>query len=308
MCASCSANGTERQCPSCRSLNPIGFPYDANAEVGTLWAHTAQSFEREALMCILGAVIYFAFLFGGGVVQNILNNIISSILGLEVDPSNPLGSLGNLRNLGVGTLLGHLVNFGVNTTVNGIALVGLARMLMDVLIGKQADLARMFSQLHLLPQYLAMQVVLFFGIAIPTIVYFSVVAAMALRMIGLDLSQLLDFRGEQLLNPALFALLFGSSVLFTLVMIVLLPVSMFCTPELIVGQCGPLEALKRSWDLGEGQRLRVFGYSLIAFFLLLAGVIACCVGLIVAFPAAYMLILSLFLALRRSSSLPVAIH
>ena len=80
----------------------------------------------------------------------------------------------------------------------------------------------------------------------------------------MDWNRLSDFRVERLVSPALFGLFAGSFVLFLVAMVVLLPVTLFATPELIVGQCGPVEALKRSWELGNGQRLRVFGYSFVA--------------------------------------------
>jgi phage FluMu protein Com len=305
MCVGCSLNGTETQCPTCRELNPIGFPYDANADIGTLWSHTTASFQREMTMCIVGGLLFFAFVAGGGIVSNIINSIVSAILGVEVDPANPFR---NLSGFGVNFVIGQLVGTVVNMAVQGIALVGFYRMLMDVLVGKKADLGRMFSQLHLLPQYLAMHLIMFFAITVPSFLYFGLVGVVGGGLVGLQWSRMADFRFEKLLNPAVIALFLGSLVVFMIAMIVVLPVTLFSTPELIVGNCGPVEALKRSWELGEGQRLRVFGYSFVVGLIVMAGAFACGVGLIVAMPVAYMLILALFLALRRSSSLPQAIH
>ena len=91
--------------------------------------------------------------------------------------------------------------------------------------------------------------------------------------------------------------------------VVVLPVTLFSVPELMVGQCEP----------GGGHQARVepgrrasacarFGYSFVAGLVILAGMLACCVGLLVALPVAYMLLLALFLALRQSSTLPPPVH
>lgn len=303
MCAACAVNGAETQCPTCRDLNPIGFPYDANADLNTLWAHTTSGFQRELAMIIVAVLIWLAFAFGGGVVANIINRIVGSIIGLEIDPANPFKG-----GLGWNLLISQVVTTLVSIPVQGIALVGLYRVLMDVLVGKKADLARMFSQLHLLANYVILHVIMFFVITVPTLVSFGLVGFVGLRIIDVDWNHLSEFRPERLAHPALLALLFGSLVVWLIVMVVILPVSLFATPELIVGQCSPVEALKRAWDLGSGQRLRTFGYGFVAFLLYLLGAFCCGVGAIFTMPIALMLILSLFLALRRSSPLPPAIH
>jgi len=308
MCASCSHNGSEQQCPTCRSLFPIDFPYDANADLSTLWGHTSTVFQRELAMCVVAAIVFMVFAFAGGLASNVVNSIIGSILGINVDSDHPFA---NVRAMGFSFLISQVVGTVINLAVQGVALVGFYRLLMDVLVGKKADISRMFSQLHLLPQYIVLQIILFFVITIPTLIYFGMVALLGARMVGVSWRGLSDFRPEQLLSPALlglFGLFAASFVVYMVAMVVVLPVTLFATPELIVGQCGPVEALKRAWELGEGQRLRTCGYSFVVGVLIIAGVMACCVGIVVAIPVAYMLLLSLFLALRKSSSLPPAIH
>lgn len=303
MCAACAVNGSETQCPTCRDLNPIGFPYDANADLNTLWAHATSGFQRELAMIIVAVLIWFAFAFAGGMVSNIINKIVGSIVGLEIDPANPLKG-----GLGWNFLISQIVTSIVSIPVQGIALVGLYRVLMDVLVGKKADLARMFSQLHVLANYVVMHVIMFFVMTVPALIYFGIVAFVGQRIIDIDWNHLSEFRPERLAHPAFLALIFGSLVVFLLAMVVVLPISLFATPELIVGQCSPVEALKRAWDLGSGQRLRTFGYSFVAGLLYILGAFCCGIGVIFTLPIALMLILSLFLALRRSSPLPPAIH
>lgn len=305
MCTICSVNGTEAQCPTCRDLRPVAFPYDASADLGTLWNHVTTSFQREMAMCIVATIIFFALAMGGGLVANVISAIINAIFDVKMDPSNPLR---DVRGLILSQGISQLIAMVVNLVVQGVALVGLYRVLIDVLVGKKADLARMFSQLHLLPRYLVMQLILFVGITVPILVYFGGVAFVSLRLIGLDWRHLDRFRPEQLVNPGFIGLLFASSLLVIAVSVVVLPVTLFSVPELVVGQCEPVEAIKRAWTLGDGQRLRTLGYSLVAGLVVLAGFIACCVGMLFALPVSYMLLLSLFLALRQSSSLPPAVH
>jgi hypothetical protein len=308
MCSSCSVNGTEKMCPTCRELNPVGFPYDANADMGTLWAHATAAFQRDMAMLVVACLIFFAFAIGGGIVSNIISSIVNAIFGMATDTSDPAKLFRNLKTFGVTFAVSQFISTIVNMAVQGIALVGLYRILMDVLVGKKADLSRMFSQLQLLPNYLVMHLIMFVVITIPTVIYFGIVALVGLGMVGVDWSHLSEFRPEKLLSPAVFGLFFGSFGFYMVAMVFILPVSLFSTPELIVGQCSPIEALKRAWDLGEGQRLRTFGYSFVSGLVIMAGAIACGVGVLFAMPVAYMLLLSLFLALRRSSSLPAAIH
>jgi hypothetical protein len=307
MCGSCAVNGTEKMCPTCRELNPIGFPYDANADLGTLWAHTTDGFQRELAMCVVACIIFFAFAMAGGIVSQIIITIVNAVLGLASE-SDPSKLFRNIKLLGTSFAISQGISFVVNMAVQGIALVGLYRLLMDVLVGKKADLARMFSQLHLLPNYLVMHLIMFVVITLPMLMYFGLIAVVSLGIIGVEWSHLNEFRPEKLLNPMVLGLWAGSSVLIVIASVVLLPVTLFSTPELIVGQCSPLEALKRAWDLGHGQRLRTFGYSFVAGVVVMVGALLCGIGLLFAMPVAYMLLLSLFLALRRSSSLPAAIH
>ena len=305
MCASCAVNGAEQQCPTCRQLNPVGFPWDATADVSALWSHATDGFQRELVMCIVAVLIYLAITIAGAFVANVIVKIVETILGLEIDAANPLSNLRYFAvNIGISQVVGQIVNL----VTQGVALVGIYRVFMDVLVGKKADIARMFSQLELLPKYVVMHLILFVTVSLPTFIYFGIVGAMSLRLVNVDWDHLSSFRFEKLLKPEFIGLLFGSSVVYLVAMFVVLPVLFFSTPELMIGQCTPVEAIRRAWGLGDGQRLRLFGYSFIAFVLYLAGAMCCGIGVIFTLPVAAMLMLSLFLALRQSSQLPAPNH
>lgn len=303
MCTACSDHGIEPQCPTCRTLAAPDFPFDATADFGALWAHVVSSFQREMGMCILAIVLFIALTIGGGIVAGILSSVVQALLSIKA------GSLGSSEMRIISdVLISQFVSFLVGSVVQGVALVGLYRVLMDALAGKKVDLGRMFSQLQLLPRYLLVQIVLFFVITIPMLISMALVTLAAMRIMGLELDNLAAFDPSSLLNPSLYALSFGACVAFLVALVVLLPLVIFSVPELIVGQCGALEAIKRAWTLGEGQRLRIFGYTMVAGLLTIAGTFACLIGLLFAMPVAYMLWLALFLALRNSSTLPAATH
>jgi hypothetical protein len=307
MCVGCSVNGTEKLCPTCRELTPIGFPYDANADLGTLWAHTTAGFQREMAMLVVACLVFFAFTMGGAIVAQIINTIVNVILGLGANP-DPSKLLGNWKALGASFAISQVIGTLVNIATQGVALVGFYRVMMDVLVGKKADLSRMFSQLHLLPQYIGMQLIMFAAIWLPLVILLGIGFGLFVGVTGSSVSQLSEFKPDKAVIISMMGFLLIAMVLLIAAVIVLLPVTMFSVPELIVGQCGPVEALKRAWDLGSGQRARTFGYSFVSGLVMIAGMFACGVGLIFAMPVAFMLNLSLFLALRRSSPLPAAIH
>jgi uncharacterized membrane protein len=110
------------------------------------------------------------------------------------------------------------------------------------------------------------------------------------------------------LVPGLLGMVAVAALLLIPLVVAVLPVTLFAVPELLIGRCGPVEALRRAWQLGRGQRLRVLGYTLVTSVVVLLGVLACLVGVIPALPLAYLLLLGLFLALRNGSGLPAAVH
>jgi hypothetical protein len=302
MCASCAVGGLEAQCPTCRSLHVGGFPFDANADMSALLGHVWAGFQREFPMILVATILFFAFAAGGGIAGNVISSIITAMLGLTIDETRPMENLGGLV---VSVVLSQAVGMVINLVVQAIALVGFYRVLMDVLIGRKADVARMFSQLHRFAQFVLLQVLFFLLITLPMMV-------MIAAPLGYGFAKAFARGGrpdfEQVFDPTLIALTVGGAMLALVFTVVLLPVMFFAVPELMVSDCTAIEAMRRSWVLGEGQRLRLLGYSLMMGLITLFGLVLCFVGVIPAVPFAYMLLLALFLALRNSSQLPPAQH
>lgn len=302
MCAGCAEGGAEAQCPRCRSLNANAFPFDAGADFNALWGHAFDAFRREAGMLIVATVVLVGFVMGGALVASTLGGIVTSLLGLAVNEKNPLANLGVfIGSMAVNQLFSTLVNMAVQ----GVAMVGYYRVLVDVLEGRRADIGRMFSQLHLFAQYVLMQVVLFFAVTVPTAVYFVAALLVAVRASGLGVESFGNAEAlSRLVSPAVIGTLSLAMLAYAVFALLILPVTLFSIPELVVSGCGPLEALRRAWALGSGQRLRVFGYSFVAGLVVLAGIMLCCVGVLAATPLASLLLLALFLALRNSAQFP----
>ncbi len=305
MCGSCSERGAQSQCPTCRAKTADSFPFNADASLSDLWSHSVEVFKRDPTNVIVGSIVFFGITMAGSVVANIISTVVNSIAGANVDQTNPLRDLGKFA-LGIG--IAQVVSTLVQVVVQAIALSGYYRLLMDLLIGRKADVARMFSKMKDVSKFVVLQVLMFCLVTLPLIAFMAVVVVAALGLSGFDWSHPTDFRPEALLKPAILGLFAGSWLLLMVVGIMVLPVSMFSLPELLVGNCTPVEALKRAWQLGDGQRARVLGYSLVMGLVIFAGVLACCFGVLVAMPVSYMLVLALFLSLRNSSSLPPADH
>ena len=301
MCLSCT-DGTTGLCPTCRSLQgAAGFPFDASMSLNDLWNHVWKLFQADWLMLTLAGVVFLAMTAAGGLVSNIITTLISAILGVKVDTANPMANLGLFAG---NMVVGQIVNTMVNMPVQGVALVGLYRVLMDSLLGRRADLSRMFSQLHLLPKYLVLQLMLFGAVTVPMLVVGGGIGLLAFRMSNMTLER----SSITMLSAAAVLLVFAAVVVIIAVSLVAIPVVLFTVPELMVGDCTPVEAVKRAWALGDGQRLRIIGYSLVSGAIVMAGVMACCIGFLPALPLSYLIVLGLFLALRQGSSLPPAVH
>jgi uncharacterized membrane protein len=69
---------------------------------------------------------------------------------------------------------------------------------------------------------------------------------------------------------------------------VFLACGLWMTPFLVVDQnMGPIDAMKASWAATDGQKMQMFLFGLVAFLIVLAGELACGVGLFVAYPLVY---------------------
>lgn len=302
MCGACMADG-EGRCPACRAKDATPeFPFDGDATFSELFNHVVEQFKRDPSMPIIGTVIYFGIVMAGSVVANIFTTMINTILGANLN--DPAIIKADPMMFVRAMLVSYAVSMVIQTLTQAIALSALYRLLFDIVNGRKGDLARMFSHLKELPKYLALQITLFMLNFIVPMTVLGGAAAVTLKVIGFDWSNPSSTRIEELFTPVPLAVFAGASLVMLVFGLVMLPVTIFAMPELVVGNCTPTEAIARAFRLGSGQRLRMFGYGLIAGVIMLAGVLACCVGALVTFPVVYLLWAALFLALRKRSGLP----
>lgn len=304
MCGACAGGGA--LCPSCQRTVGTGFPFQRNDfDFNRLWAHAYAAWQRDWLMLTVGAVIFVAIVTGGSLVTNVLNRLILAALNIEIDQRNPLGSVKAL----VATLLvGQTAGALVNMIVQGIGLLGLIRLTMDVLLGKKADVGRMFVTLRKLPTYIVTQLILFVLLTVPSLLFMGGVFVAALASAGFSVRHLDDVRLQALASATPIALFVAGVAVLVVAALALLSVTMFPAMELVVSECGPFEAIVRAWRIVSGLRLRLVGYALASWGLMVASVMLCCVPVIVVAPLAYALLVAFFLAARNGLDLPPPDH
>jgi len=304
MCPECSEGGAQAQCPKCRALlGGDAFPYSrADYDFGRLWAHAWSSFSREWLMLTLGALVLLAFLIGASLVSSLLNTLFLQLVGVAAAP-------GSLRSLGISFVTGQVFSVLISMVVQGVAMTGFYRIVMDALLGRRVELGRMFGQLKKLPTYLGTQLVLFVAVTIPTLLYFAGLVLAGLVAIGVDLRNLGSTNYEKMFHPGLLSVVaLGSLAYVVAAIIVILPLTAFVVPELVVSDAGVFEVIGRAWRMASGHRLALFGYGVAIVLLITIATFLCFVPVLPALGLGTCLFLSLFLALRNGMGLPAADH
>jgi hypothetical protein len=159
------------------------------------------------------------------------------------------------------------------------------RTMLDVVMGRSPTAGRFFSDTRLLPGAIAIQLPLALALSLPPLV------SSALGALSPTVGTVGGTSWSCLFLPVL--LVFGMSWW------------LFSIPELLISDCGALEAMRRAFSLGRPwKNLRVLGYAALAGIIVFAGVMACGVGVLAGLPFGALIMLSLFLAMRSSSSLP----
>jgi uncharacterized membrane protein len=86
---------------------------------------------------------------------------------------------------------------------------------------------------------------------------------------------------------AILGLAIGLALL--IVPAVLFGLGIYLAPYFLVdANMGPIEAMTASWDATRGQRGKLFGFGLLCFLIMIAGLAACCIGIIPATDLVYL--------------------
>ncbi|MCC6337427.1 MAG: hypothetical protein IT380_25945 [Myxococcales bacterium] len=307
MCAECSEGGAQTQCSKCRELTGgSAFPFRRDDfDFSRVWDLCWSSFQREWLVLCICSLVFIGMIFAGSLVANVISSLFLRIGGVSGVGREAL----SLKYLGINFFVGQVVGTLVNIGVQGVALVGFYRVLMDVLIGRRADVARMFSQLRKLPTFAVTQLLLFAIIWVPSMLYFAGLATAALVASGVSLADLDAVQIDRLFRGASFGIFFLGLLLYLVVFtVVVLPLSIFSVPEIVVSDCGAVEALKRAWRIGSGHRLAMIGYSFVAGLVMMLSAFLCLVPILAGFALGSSLLVALFLAARNGMDLPAPDH
>ena len=271
MCAGCCAGNSN--CPACRALVPATeFPFDESATLEQLLTHALRAYQREWQAGAMATLLYLLIVGGGTWFIGAASSFGAMALTKLVDQAWGFQLVALLQRLLV-------------IPLQSLGSLGLMRMMLDVVQGRSPAPARFFGELRLMPRALLIQLAFSLVLATPQLASLLVTIVLPGQAANVAM-------GTQCLFGPLF-LLFGLSWW------------LFSIPELLISDCTALQAMQRAWSLGsELRRFRVLGYAALAGALVLAGVLACFVGVFAGLPFAALILLSLFLALRNSSSLP----
>ncbi|MBJ6760399.1 hypothetical protein JGU66_06465 [Myxococcaceae bacterium JPH2] len=273
-------------CLACRDREGFtAFPLNrSNWTIGSLWELCWAAFQREWGMLSVAALILMGVSGGAQVFMNLVV------------------AIGGASNSVALTVVLTLIVMIAQMLVQGLVQLGFLRVAFDVLHGRSVDLARLFSQMNKLVPYAMTMVVMVLVLFIPALLLFSGVGvAVVLGMGGVEALRhpavLFDNPGSILAVVSLVSvpiLLLGSYLLIPMYLI---------QPELAFRDDppSPLEVLQRCWRYADGQRLRMLGVCMVMVVISLAGLLACCVGLIPAVALIQVLFAGMYLAVSRES-------
>ena len=271
MCDACSEGGTQAMCPECRERTGLrAFPlHRANWNFGALWDYSWETFKREWLMLSLGTLCLMVLSFIAQAVAGIL-----PMLGAAAGSQVLSGVL-------------QVIATALQTVVQGVLGLGYMRMVFDVLQGQRADVGRLFTQLHKAGPYFVTTLLLAMMFLLPIAAVGGVVAGVVYALGG--------FQNE--------VVAFG--VIGVAVVLAIVPLFYFGMPLYLLQPAmafeetfSPTDIIRHCYTIARGERLSIFGVTMVGGLLGLAGVMACCVGIIPALALFQVLIGGLYLALR----------
>ncbi|MDY7226193.1 RING finger protein [Hyalangium rubrum] len=273
MCAQCTQEGAQSVCPTCQQRMGAGSAFPLTREnwnFSALWNYCFEVFKRDWLM-ISAAVL----IFGG------ISFVVQMMAQL-------LPAVGTLLESQVLTVVLSIAAAIVQTVVQGLLGLGLMRMLIEVLQGQRANIERLFSQFHKVWTYLLTTLL----VVLISIVPIGAIAGIVAGIIYFVGSEAAPF------------IAIGAGVLVLIPLIYFLLPLVFLQPEMAMRDDAPspMELLRRCYAYAQGERPSIFGVMFVQGLVVLAGVLACCVGAIPASGMAYLLTAGLYLALSTGEN------
>ncbi len=292
-CDECNDRGVEAMCPTCRAISGTDqFPFTRDSySFGGVWNYAFEKWKREWVMLSVCVLILVAV----GFVAVLFNSLFQGIAAAAV------GERGGRFGVFYIAVLSSVMSQVVSMLAQGTFQMGLIRILIDVLNGKKADVGRIMTQLPKLGRYIAQMILIQLMVVVPFALYALLLAIVAAVACGLSFTEYDSWTHMSGVGIAVLAL--GGLAAIPVMIYAVLPLA-FVNMELVYGDVGPAESIRRSYLIARGHRFNILGMGVIAFLIFMVGLIACCVGIIPAWGLAYLLLTGLYLALRNGSGLP----
>jgi hypothetical protein len=291
MCDECSVGGSETLCPKCLQLSGYAqFPYDRN-NVGfsELISYCWELFKREWVLLSVAVLILMGVGFVSSLIGGIFQQAFIAVAGKSL----------------AGPFIGQGFSTVINTIVQGIFQLGIYRICFDVLEGKKADVARMFTQMQKIGQYLIQTLIVGVAFVVPALLYLGILFLIVSKGGGQLPTDIKDFDPDVMGPVFVFGMLGGVAIFLPLFIYFGLPLS-FASMELVYANVDAIEALKRAFVIAKGFRLWLIGFGFVAFGIGLVGCMACGIGLIPATALITLINTAFYFAIRNGSGLPQA--
>jgi len=270
MCATCSEQGSSKFCADCRARpDASDFPFSRDHySLEGLIDFTLKRWKAHWLTLSLAVLILLGTIYAIAIAGGIGAGFMAGFNG-RADPQRTLPAFS-----GVSVVM-QIVQLFVQLWLQ----LGLFALLLDVLEGREPKVATLFSRASRIPAAFGQLLLIYAGM-------FTLVLPFAVLFLVHD-------RATQLKIGA-------GLVLLELIPFAYLALGMmFAQIELVYNRdAGPLSAIRTSFALVRGQRIRVLGMAIVFGLIAVAGVVACCVGAIPTMTIAGMLSCALFLALK----------
>lgn len=268
VCAACRDTDTPGICPTCRTrAGQVEFPLRASTLTSSsVWNFASARFKAEWSTLSVATLLYAC----GVIAWSFVSGRVLEATGLQYDPKGA-GFTGPV-------MVATLVNMMAGAFVGNALLSGVFLVSTEVLDGKKADLGAMGR--------MGQRVV---SVAITGLLasfLFLFLPVMAVGLAGFFLAGALGVAGVLLAGLlAVLVLLYGAPALYLAVI------------DSTLSKRGPAESIQRALELLQGRWGVAMTTTFTAGLLMVAGVFACCVGVVPAAALGFLMEVTLYRAL-----------
>jgi hypothetical protein len=279
MCAACSQSGRSGQCNACvERAGGTRFPFSRDRwRFSGVVEYCWTRFKAEWLTLSLAALIFLALIYGLAMV-----GVVASIAFMRAAAEPADGY--DLPTLGI-----RIAVQAVQVLVQLWLQLGLFALALDTLEGRSPKLSTLFTRIDRFPAALLQLLIVYAGLLV------------LLAPVGLTYVLVPDETGTRQLA------MLGVAVVLAIPAFYLALGCGFGMLELVHNpSTSAVEALRTSFRVVHGHRLIVVGAGLFAAVVVIAGAIACCVGIVPALALGTLIMSGVFLALKTPTSAAAA--